>query len=146
MTNREFMNIIINGNGTVTDKNADGTKAGTRTIDLMADGVINAEIVEFAKEAIVKLDNKNANRKDSKATIAKKEEDSKKMAIILNAMESGTTYSSAMITELVKSELPEIKREKVTALLKKMVDSGEITSVAGFKPAKGKSKCTGYTK
>ena len=146
MTNREFMNIIINGNGTVTDKNADGTKAGTRTIDFMVDGVINTEIIEFAKEAIVKLDNKNANRKDSKAKIAKNEEDAKTIAVILNAMESGTTYSSAMVTEMIEEQYPKIKQAKVTALLKKMVDSGEITSVAGFKPAKGKSKCTGYTK
>lgn len=146
MTNREFYNVIINGNGSVTDKNADGTKGEVRTIDLMIDGSINPEIIEFAKESVTKLDNKNANRKDSKATLEKRAEDELKMEILLNAMQSGTTYSSAMLTEMVQEDLPEIKQSKVTALLKKLAENGKISTVQGFKPAKGKSKCTGYIK
>ena len=139
MTQREFFNIIINGNGKVTDKNADGTKAGERTISLMENGALNTEITAYVSEQLTKLDDRNANRKD------KPTEKQKKLIelsdTILAEMETEVTYTAGQLAEKYG-----VNTQTITPAMKRLVDSGAVEVIDKYKPAKGKSKCKGYIK
>lgn len=124
MTNREFYTAIINGN--VTD-----------------------EIVEFARASIVKLDNKNSARKDKSAEKKATVDEPLKTAIY-NAMEEGTTYTSAVVASefgIVIDEKP-ITTSKASVLLKALVTDGKVVETP--EPVKvigGKGrKVKGYVK
>ena len=89
MTNREFFNTIVNGTATI--KEADGF----RTINLIVDGAINPEIVEFAQTSINKLDEKNEKRKNSPAKQKKSAENEELIGQIYDLMKEGRTYTSS---------------------------------------------------
>ena len=142
MTLREFYNIIINGNGTVTDKNEDGTKAETRSITLMnEDGTINPEIIAYAQTSVDKLTERNANRKASKSELAKAEERNSIANQIYELMENERTYTCGEISAVIGKNT-----QSLTPILTRMVDEGRIERIDNFKPAKGKSRCKGYVK
>ena len=135
MTNREFFNTIVNGTATI--KEADGF----RTINLVVNGAINPEIVEFAQTSINKLDEKNEKRKNSPAKQKKSAENEELINQIYDFMTEGRTYTSSEIaTALDKTT------SKISAMFKVMVSEDRVTVVDGYKPEKGKSKVKGYIK
>lgn len=139
MTQREFFTIIANGMGTVTDKNADKTIKGTRTINLMqnpddfTEG-LNAEIIEYAQAQIAALDAKNANRKTSKAANAELAQ------AILATFEKDKTYTARFIADTFN-----ISTQKATAIIKPYIEDGTLKVIDGYKAEGAKSKCKGYT-
>ena len=141
MTQREFFNIIINGSGSITDKKDDGTKDGTRTIDLLIDGAISPELKSYAEEAIAKLDNRVANRKTAPSQLKKIEERKEIISQVLDFMEDGATYTCGELAKQIDKST-----QMLTPILKTMVENGQLNQIDGYQPAKGKSKCKGYTK
>ena len=104
MTQREFLTAIAN------------------------DTTINAELVEFAKEMLVKADEKNAKRRETQSKVQKENEPIK--AKILEILAGGTVkVASDIATEL------EISTQKASALCRQLVESGK----ASVKEVKGKS-------
>lgn len=141
MTQRELYNIIINGNGTVTDKNEDGTRAGQRTINLIEDGVINPEIIAYAQASIDKLNDRNSNRKASPSELAKATERTELDEQILNLMEGERTYTCNEIATATGKNT-----QTITSAFNRLMADGKVTRIDNYKPAKGKSKCKGYVK
>jgi hypothetical protein len=89
---------------------------------------LNAELVEFAKELLVKADEKNAKRRETQSKVQKENEPIK--AKILEILASGTVkVASDIATEL------EISTQKASALCRQLVESGK----ASVKEVKGKS-------
>lgn len=141
MTQREFLNIIINGRGEVTDKNEDGTKAGSRAVELMIDGAINPEITAYAQLTIDKMSERNANRKTSKSELAKAEKRNELADKIYDLMENDRTYTCGEVATIVNE-----KTQVLTPIFDSLVKSGRVSLVENYKPAKGKSRCRGYVK
>jgi len=145
MTQREFFTIIANGMGTVTDKNADKTIKGTRTINLMqnpddfAEG-LNAEIIEYAQAQIATLNAKNANRKTSKAETERKAANAELAQAILATFEKDKTYTARFIADTFN-----ISTQKATAIIKPYIEDGTLKVIDGYKAEGAKSKCKGYT-
>lgn len=112
MTKREMFEAIINGN-------------------------INEEIIEMAQKEIVKMDEKNAKRRNR---ISKKAQENEpiKVAIhdFLKGCEDPTTASA--IAEKVKITTP-----KASVLCRQMVADGRLTSTEV--KVKGKGKQKGYS-
>ena len=91
MTKREFLNAVVAG--TITD-----------------------EMIAYEQEAIVKLDEANARRKDGPAAQKKAATNGALTVRIVDAMETGKTYVAADIVALMGGE---VSTSKVAALLKK---------------------------
>ena len=104
MTQREFLTAIAN------------------------DTTINVELVEFAKELLVKADEKNAKRRETQSKVQKENEPIK--AKILEILASGTVKVASDIA----NEL-EISTQKAYALCRQLVESGKVS----VKDVKGKS-------
>jgi len=114
MTNREFLTAIVEGN-------------------------VTPEIVEFAKAQIVKLDEKNAKRRETGSKAAQANVGIKEA--IVSAMEAGVTYTAAEIVALGIEGV--ISTQKVSPLMKQLSDAGKVT-ISEVK-IKGKGKVKGYT-
>lgn len=112
MTKREMFEAIVNGN-------------------------INEEIIEMAQKEIVKMDEKNAKRRNG---ISKKAQENEpiKVAIhdFLKGCEDPTTASAI-------AEKVEISTQKASALCRQMVADGRLTSTEI--KVKGKGKQKGYS-
>ena len=105
--------------------------------------VINAnisdEMTAFAESALEKLDKRNSSRKE-KGTKTQHENTAIKSAII-NAMDRGTTYTAAEISSLGIDGIT--STQKASALMRQLVESGEVTETTV--KIKGKGKVKGYT-
>ena len=113
MTNREFFTAIVSVN-------------------------VSDEITEFAKTALVKLDKKNENRRNSTSPNQKANEDFK--VEILNYMNEDT---SAIYTAKVLADKFGVSTQKISALVKQMVDNGKLAVIDKVKDSKG-NKVKGY--
>ena len=105
--------------------------------------VINAnisdEMTAFAESALEKLDKRNSSRKE-KGTKTQHENTAIKSAII-NAIDRGTTYTAAEISSLGIDGIT--STQKASALMRQLVESGEVTETTV--KIKGKGKVKGYT-
>lgn len=111
MTNREFFTTVINAN-------------------------VSAELTDFAKEAIRKLDERNAKRtsKPSKTQLANV---AIKEMIVAYITEHGALEASA-IAKGISTEDTEYSTNKVSALCSQLVDSGVLTGEVRKVKSKGK--------
>ena len=107
MTNREFFTAIA------------------------SNSALPAELVEFAKEAIVKLDKRNASRssKPSKTAIANE-------PIKASIAEYVTAHANAIASDI--AEACEISTQKASALCGQMVRDNILTACMVKVPKKGK--------
>lgn len=80
----------------------------------------NAEIMQFLQSEVEKLDNK----KPSKAKTEKKAENDNIKAIILDVLSDGTLRTVSDIQK--DSRLAEISNQKLSALVKQLVDCGSV--------------------
>ena len=110
MTKREMFEAIINGN-------------------------INEEIIEMAKHEIVKMDEKNAKRKNSPSKTAIANEPIK---VKIKEVLTNEPQSASEIAEKV-----EISTQKASALCRQMVENG-VLAVEEVK-VKGKGKVKAYS-
>lgn len=99
MTKREFLMMVVEKN--ITD-----------------------EVLAYAQDEIEKMDDRNKNRKPSKAQIEKKTEDEAKrttlLEILRNSVEPMTSF------QLIEVSGFEVKPQKITALLTPLVADGKV--------------------
>ena len=113
MTNRDFYNAVINGN-------------------------VTADVVEFAKAAIQKLDERNKARQEKLAP--EKAERLALRARIANETEVGVTYTGAVLAEQFGVPQPKLNYQVV-----QLVNAGYFTKAKGT-VTKGKGKVNAYTR
>lgn len=102
----------------------------------VANEEMTAEVIAFAKEAIVKLDERNAKRNAKPSKTAIENEPIK--AAIVEFLEGKEDMPAAEIAIAC-----EISTNKASALCRQLVDEGKL-SVKDIKVPK-KGKCKGYT-
>lgn len=121
MTNREFYNVIVNGTAKVSYKNEDGN------INYKDVTIDSPEIKAFAEDAIAKLDEKNAKRKNT-PTSKQVANDAIKAKIVEAFNEGGKEF---VATSKTIAEKFEISTQKASALLRQIAATGVI---AGERP------------
>lgn len=114
MTNRQFLTAIVEGN-------------------------VSPEIVEYAKAQIVKLDEKNAKRRETGTANQRANEAIKE--VILASMEAGVTYTASEIVALGIEGIT--STQKVSPLMSQLSEIGKV-AISEVK-IKGKGKVKGYT-
>ena len=94
---------------------------------------LSAELVEFAKEAIVKLDKRNASRssKPSKTAVANE-------PIKASIVEYIMAHANAVASDI--AEACEISTQKASALCRQLVEDKTLTVCEVKVPKKGKVK------
>lgn len=102
---------------------------------------IEEEITEFAEQAIVKMDERNATRKEKTAEKAAEKEAER--APIRAAIVAALTDEPKTATTLIEEAGVEIKPQAIPHLLKGLIEEGKIAKTQ-VKVA-GKGKQVGYT-
>ena len=103
---------------------------------------IDAELVEFAADAIAKLDATNEKRKAASALKAAEKQAEK--APIRNALLEVLNDEPATATELIAAAGLDIKPASVPSLLRPFVESGDVVKVE--KKIEGKGKQRAYVR
>ena len=103
---------------------------------------IDAELVEFAADAIAKLDATNEKRKAASAVKAAEKQAEK--APIRNALLAVLNDEPATATELIVAAGLDIKPASVPSLLRPFVESGDVVKVD--KKIEGKGKQRAYVR
>lgn len=103
---------------------------------------IDAELVEFAADAIAKLDATNEKRKAASAVKAAEKQAEK--APIRNALLEVLNDEPATATELIAAAGLDIKPASVPSLLRPFVESGDVVKVD--KKIEGKGKQRAYVR
>ena len=103
---------------------------------------IDAELVEFAADAIAKLDATNEKRKAASAVKAAEKQAEK--APIRNALLAVLNDEPATATELIAAAGLDIKPASVPSLLRPFVESGDVVKVE--KKIEGKGKQRAYVR
>lgn len=103
---------------------------------------IDAELVEFATDAIAKLDATNEKRKASAAVKAAEKQAEK--APIRAALMEAMTSEPQTATELIVAAGLDVKPASVPSLLRPFVDTGAVLKVDVKVPGKGTQR--GYVK
>ena len=103
---------------------------------------IDAELVEFAADAIAKLDATNEKRKAASAVKAAEKQAEK--APIRNALLEVLNDEPATATELIAAAGLDIKPASVPSLLRPFVESGDVVKVE--KKIEGKGKQRAYVR
>jgi len=118
---------------------ANATMTNRQFLTAIVEGKVTPEIVEYAKAQIVKLDEKNAKRRETGTANQRANEGIKEA--ILGAMEAGVTYTAAEIVALGIEGIA--STQKVSPLMSQLSDAGKVT-ISEVK-IKGKGKVKGYT-
>lgn len=134
MTYKEFYNAIITGELRIkTGKTKDAETIISKAFEVVDNNiVINSALVEFAKSAIVKLDNKNNSKSSSKLTAAQVE-NIDLANTIFTSMESDKVYTSKMLSEDFC-----ISVQKATSIAKKIVELYPDSFIIGETRANGR--------
>ena len=104
--------------------------------EAIINGEINEEIIEMAQKEIVKMDNKNAKRREGTSKKALENEPIKKaIADMLRA------YDEPVVASVIGEKI-EISVQKASALCRQMVADGRLTATEV--KVKGKGKQKGY--
>ena len=89
----------------------------------------NTMLVEFINHELELLDKKNASAKDGLRKPTKTQEENKKLQdVIFQFMEEGKIYSITELTESIE-QLKGLSNQKVSSLLKKLVDTEQLIRV-----------------
>ena len=101
MTKREFLNMVI-------------------------EGTINDKVINFAKEEVEKMDERNSSRKTSKAVTAKKEANARLTDIMVEIL---TAADEALSIEVIKTNeaFNELSTQKIASILSPLVKNGTVT-------------------
>ena len=138
MTNREFFMAIVNGTLITKEKNINGDIIENERSIFGENGFdLTDEVKEFAKASIAKLDKKNENRKNSTSPKQEKNEDFKS-----NIYDDMVAEPNRVFTAKEIADKYDVSTQKVSALLRQMVDTGTIRSFE-IKDSK-KNKVKGY--
>ena len=144
MTQRELYTLILNGEGTNT-VTADGKRTSAKIKLYGENGEFNPIVLDYCKEQIDKLDDKNAGRKDTKSEKEKRAANADLANAILSSFEVGKTYTATQLAKQFTTAENEITAQKVTAVLKPLIADKKIVVTKGYKPEGAKSKVNGYS-
>jgi hypothetical protein len=141
MTARMFFNGFLNGEYTVG--RGENAKTVTATDE---EGNFTEEMINYAKEAIKKLDNKNANRNPS----ANQKTNVEIKNAILDYMTAESIYTApelakAMDKDFGTDEKP-ITSQKISPLMAQLAESGEVIIIEGYRPKLSNNKLGGKVK
>jgi Fic family protein len=138
MTNREFFMAIVNGTLITKEKNINGDIVENERSIFDENGFdLTDEVKEFAKASIAKLDKKNENRKNSTSPNQVKNEDFKS-----NIYDDMIAEPNRVFTAKEIADKYGVSTQKISALLRQIVDTGAIKSF-DTKDSK-KNKVKGY--
>ena len=143
MTQRELYTLILKGEGTNT-VTADGKRTSAKIKLYGEDGKFNPAVIDYCEEQIAKLDEKNAGRKDTKSEKEKRAANADLANAILSSFEVGKTYTATQLAKQFSTAENEITAQKVTAVLKPLVQSGAIAVTEKYRANKGDNPCKGY--
>jgi anaerobic ribonucleoside-triphosphate reductase len=103
MTKREFLTMIING-------------------------TVNEETINYAKDEIEKMDDRNKNRKPSKKVTERKQQDEIDRELILEFLRKSIEpmKTSDIIESIESFKDKEYKVQKITALITPLVKEGKV--------------------
>ena len=113
MTNREFFTAIVSAN-------------------------VSDEITKFAKSALVKLDVKNEKRRNSTSPNQRANEDFKTDILAYMREDASAVYTAKVLADKFS-----VSTQKISALVKQMVDNGTLDILDKVKDSKG-NKVKGY--
>ena len=123
MTNREFYNAIVTGTVTLN-----AGKENEVSYPAYENGTLIAELVEFAKAGIEKINAKNEAAKGKPRAKKSNEFNEGLIAQLVEAFESGEAVTAKVAATKLNELNPElaepITTQKSTALLKKLVAEG----------------------
>ena len=85
---------------------------------------ITDEVLAYAQDEIEKMDDRNKNRKPSKAQVEKKAEDETKRMTLLDILRNSVEPMTSF--QLIEVSGFEVKPQKITALLTPLVANGKI--------------------
>lgn len=138
MTNREFFMAIVNGTLITKEKNINGDIIENERSIFEENGFdLTNEVKEFAKASIARLDKKNENRKNSTSPNQAKNEDFKS-----NIYDDMVAEPNRVFTAKEIADKYGVSTQKISALLRQIVDTGAIKSFE-TKDSK-KNKVKGY--
>lgn len=138
MTQRELYTLILKGEGTNT-VTADGKRTSAKIKLYGEDGKFNPVVIDYCEEQIAKLDEKNAGRKDTKSEKDKRAANADLANAILGSLEVGKTYTATQLGTQFG-----VSAQKITAVIKPLVQSGAIAVTEKYRANKGDNPCKGY--
>ena len=138
MTQRELYTLILKGEGTNT-VTADGKRTSAKIKLYGEDGKFNPVVIDYCEEQIAKLDEKNAGRKDTKSEKEKRAANADLANAILTSFEVGKTYTATQLGIQFG-----VSAQKITGVIKPLVQSGAIAVTEKYRANKGDNPCKGY--
>lgn len=138
MTQRELYTLILKGEGTNT-VTADGKRTSAKIKLYGEDGKFNPAVIDYCEEQIAKLDEKNAGRKDTKSEKEKRAANADLANAILGSFEVGKTYTATQLGIQFG-----VSAQKITGVIKPLVQSGAIAVTEKYRANKGDNPCKGY--
>ena len=138
MTQRELYTLILKGEGTNT-VTADGKRTSAKIKLYGEDGKFNPVVIDYCEEQIAKLDEKNAGRKDTKSEKDKRAANADLANAILTSFEVGKTYTATQLGIQFG-----VSAQKITGVIKPLVQSGAIAVTEKYRANKGDNPCKGY--
>lgn len=138
MTQRELYTLILKGEGTNT-VTADGKRTSAKIKLYGEDGKFNPAVIDYCEEQIAKLDEKNAGRKDTKSEKEKRAANADLANAIFGSLEVGKTYTATQLGTQFG-----VSAQKITAVIKPLVQSGAIAVTEKYRANKGDNPCKGY--
>jgi hypothetical protein len=138
MTQRELYTLILKGEGTNT-VTADGKRTSAKIKLYGEDGKFNPAVIDYCEEQIAKLDEKNAGRKDTKSEKEKRAANADLANAILTSFEVGKTYTATQLGIQFG-----VSAQKITGVIKPLVQSGAIAVTEKYRANKGDNPCKGY--
>jgi hypothetical protein len=138
MTQRELYTLILKGEGTNT-VTADGKRTSAKIKLYGEDGKFNPAVIDYCEEQIAKLDEKNAGRKDTKSEKDKRAANADLANAILTSFEVGKTYTATQLGIQFG-----VSAQKITGVIKPLVQSGAIAVTEKYRANKGDNPCKGY--
>ena len=138
MTQRELYTLILKGEGTNT-VTADGKRTSAKIKLYGEDGKFNPVVIDYCNEQIAKLDEKNAGRKDTKSEKDKRAANADLANAILSSFEVGKTYTATQLGIQFG-----VSAQKITGVIKPLVQSGAIAVTEKYRANKGDNPCKGY--
>ena len=103
----------------------------------IAQGAMNDELIAFAQEAIVKMDERNAKRNSKPSKTAVENEPIKAQIVEFITKRNEFCIAGAI------AEALEISTQKASALCRQLVEAGKLSEKEGKVPKHGKRKAYG---
>lgn len=89
----------------------------------------HVELAEYAKAEIEKMDIQNERRKAKRQNSAKAKENAELGQVILQTLTDGNRVQAKVIVARLKEQGIDVTTQKVTAVLKPLIENGEVEQI-----------------